>query len=157
VRSPEPSAGRRNVSYIDEMTREPERKHECPGRPPNDDEEHGPRPAPAYWGAAISQIGYLGGRWWAISGRMPPEYATPIRFCPWCGIDLADEEPPAPTQRRQRRRNPECRQENDLSREEMVRLGSRGAEEPRFHRKRPPAVGRGHEDDAGGKGRSEPA
>jgi hypothetical protein len=134
---------------VNSPTIEPDSEHDCPQRPPKTAAAEGPRPAPASRGEAITQIGFLGGRWWAISGREPAEYATPIKFCPWCGIDLADGEPRAPTQRRQRRRTAECRQENELSREEMVQLGARGAEEPRFRRKRPRAVGRSHGDEAG--------
>jgi hypothetical protein len=46
---------------------------------------------------------------------------------------------PAPTHGRQRRRIPDCHQENNLSREEMVKLGSRGDEEPQLRRRTPRA------------------
>jgi hypothetical protein len=120
-----------------ESTIEPEQEHDCPQRPQEPDSAEGPRPPPAYWGEAITQIGLLGGRWWAISGREPPEYATQIRYCPWCGIDLMNESPQSPIQRRQRRRIPDCRQENELSREEMAQFGARGGDAPPLRRRRP--------------------
>lgn len=45
------------------------------------------RPAPSHWGEAISDVVWLNGNWWAVAGE-PPEYATAIRFCPWCGVPL---------------------------------------------------------------------
>lgn len=38
----------------------------------------------ALWGHAVTHVGYAAGRWWAHNG----EYASIIRFCPWCGADL---------------------------------------------------------------------
>lgn len=69
-------------------TREPRwgASHQCP--------EYGPIHAGiplednhTLWGGAISnRMRYEANsrRWWIDNG----EYASPIRFCPWCGIDL---------------------------------------------------------------------
>jgi hypothetical protein len=140
---------------VNSPTIEPEREHDCPQRPRKTDAAEGPRPAPAYWGEAITQIGFLGGRWWAISGREPAEYATAITYCPWCGIALEAEQPATGSTARRRRRLPDGRQENDLSREEMSQLGSRGPEEPRFRRKRPRGAERDGEDKPGHDERSQ--
>lgn len=46
------------------------------------------RPASKHWGQAVTAVVYLGGQWWTIAGQDPAEYATPIRYCPWCGVLL---------------------------------------------------------------------
>lgn len=65
----------------------PEIVHACNLGPLKDPSAGGRRPAPEDWGQAITTIGRLDGIWWAISGS-PPEYATRIRYCPWCGVEL---------------------------------------------------------------------
>ncbi len=37
-------------------------------------------------GAAIEEVVFAAGAWWATNY----EYATSIRFCPWCGVKLPD-------------------------------------------------------------------
>lgn len=45
-------------------------------------------------GSAIDCIAHDGERWWALSGADSPdalvEYATRIRFCPFCGEQLPE-------------------------------------------------------------------
>lgn len=46
-------------------------------------------PSPRDWGGAVNHIVKAGGAWWAVAGTISPEYSTPIRFCPWCGVRLS--------------------------------------------------------------------
>lgn len=63
--------------------------HECPARPSAEvDAEDRPQPAPTEWGEAIADVIQFGGTWWAVTGNEPPEYATRIRYCPWCAASL---------------------------------------------------------------------
>jgi hypothetical protein len=43
-------------------------------------------PPEELYGAAITRIEQLRGRWWAHNG----EYATEITFCPFCGAQLRE-------------------------------------------------------------------
>jgi uncharacterized protein (DUF433 family) len=74
----------RRWQWLRQYVREPEVVHDCPDRESVVGQLAAGevRPAQKYWGQAVTTVGLLGARWWAISGD-PPEYATPIRFCPW--------------------------------------------------------------------------
>lgn len=73
-------------------------RHECRARAAVAHETRAVEPpAPRDWGQAITAIVRHGGVWWAVSGD-PVEYATSIRFCPWCAQRL----------RLQPRECPEC-------------------------------------------------
>lgn len=69
-------------------------RHRCPHRDAVHNAADGRvAPAPRHWGAAITEILQSDGSWWAVSGD-PAEYATPVRFCPFCGADLQSEAAP---------------------------------------------------------------
>jgi hypothetical protein len=66
----------------------PTRTHKCPRREEIIRSSTGsPSPAPREWGESITAVVELEGIWWSVS-RDPPEYSTPIEYCPWCGIEL---------------------------------------------------------------------
>jgi hypothetical protein len=66
----------------------PTRTHECSKREEVTRSGSGTAsPSPREWGESVTAIIELEGTWWAVSGD-PPEYSTPIQFCPWCGVDL---------------------------------------------------------------------
>ena len=49
-----------------------------------------PEPLPAGMGLPITSVVEFNGTWWSVSGD-PPEYSTPIAYCPWCGTELQDQ------------------------------------------------------------------
>lgn len=65
-------------------------RHDCPGlhAPQFDAPTHQPTHGPAI--TTIEQD--ASGRWFALSYNH--EFATPIRFCPFCGTALASISPP---------------------------------------------------------------
>jgi hypothetical protein len=65
----------------------PTRSHACPRREEVTRFGGEESPSPREWGESITAILELEGTWWAVSGD-PPEYSTPIQFCPWCGVEL---------------------------------------------------------------------
>lgn len=62
-------------------------RHECPQYAPTNDGIPAEDNHNLYGGAISNRMRHdaNGGRWWIDNG----EYASPIRFCPWCGVELA--------------------------------------------------------------------
>jgi hypothetical protein len=69
--------------------RAPSERHECDARrvhegtvgPADSDDP------PRLYGAAITRIELVAGRWWAHN----EEYSTQVSFCPWCGERLSED------------------------------------------------------------------
>ena len=73
-----------------EVVRTYETEHECRVRSRiHGRAEEARSPSPRDWGEAVDRVVRLDGIWWAVAGRMSPEYSTPIRYCPWCGVQLS--------------------------------------------------------------------
>jgi hypothetical protein len=76
------------MAWGDDLPRiEPERTHLCEAGSRLRGETERAQAAEAneaLWGHAITRIEFAEGRWWAHNA----EYATLVRFCPWCGANL---------------------------------------------------------------------
>ena len=69
----------------------PARTHACRNRELITRASSGsPSPSPREWGDSITSVVEFNGTWWSVSGD-PPEYSTPIAYCPWCGTELQDQ------------------------------------------------------------------
>lgn len=69
------------------------REHVCPVRREVFVGSAGARsPSPHHWGEAIDRVIEVDGVWWAVSGRVLPEYSTAVRHCPFCGVLLEASE-----------------------------------------------------------------
>jgi hypothetical protein len=69
---------------------EPELAHTCEAgdrlrRETNDEQAVDAKEA--LWGHAVTRVEFAAGGWWAHN----EEYASVVRFCPWCGVDLQAE------------------------------------------------------------------
>jgi hypothetical protein len=65
----------------------PDEQHECAARSHHgglDARSDSDAPAEHLYGAAITRVERIGGRWWAHN----EEYSTEVSYCPWCGAQL---------------------------------------------------------------------
>jgi uncharacterized protein (DUF433 family) len=76
--------------YVDHEAMDRAPRHVCSDRAGLEEDSQGARsPSPREWGPSVGEIVRYDGRWWAVArDASPPEYCTPIRYFPWCGIDL---------------------------------------------------------------------
>lgn len=80
------------IDYVDMEAMASAPRHQCAGRGVVlKSASEAPSPSPREWGPAVGEIVRHGGVWWAVAcDSSPPEYSSPIRYCPWCGVERPD-------------------------------------------------------------------